>query len=130
MTTLEHYRQDFILHLKSERGLSPNTVEAYGRDVGYFVAHLGAKSILEVVPEDAVRFISSMKEQAYASSSLYRTLIAIKVFFRFLKQPAFYPKMILTLLWICRTTAPATFFLFSAERECARAIKTGNGLSF
>ncbi|MDB6081573.1 MAG: xerD-A [Chlamydiia bacterium] len=88
MATLNQYRQDFILHLKSERGLSPHTVEAYGRDIGSFIEHLTSsnKCIQDVVSEDAVRFIATMKEKTYASSSIYRTLIAIKVFFRFLKR--------------------------------------------
>lgn len=90
--TLDQYRQDFLLHLKSERGLSHNTVEAYGRDIACFLMHLKEKALCEITPDDAVHYISSMKNEGYATSSIYRALIAIKVFFRFLKREAILEK--------------------------------------
>lgn len=87
MPHLNQFKQDFIIHLRSERGLSSNTVEAYERDVAAFIAHLSQKNIhaiTEVLSDHAVDFIGEMKRQGFASASTCRTLIAIKVFFRFL----------------------------------------------
>jgi integrase/recombinase XerD len=84
--SLQALQQDFILHLKSERGLSKNTVESYGRDLLAFIKHVGTKSLADITADDAVSFISSMKQKGYASASCCRALIAIKVFFRFLKR--------------------------------------------
>ncbi len=80
---------DFLDHLRSERGLSPNTIESYGRDVAAFSAHLqadGKSTFEEATAESIYAFLHQLKAKEYASSSLSRMLIAIKVFFRFLKK--------------------------------------------
>jgi integrase/recombinase XerD len=69
---------DFIAHLRSEKGLSPNTVEAYERDIRTFLSQY------PVSVDSVVRHLSDLKMRGYASSSISRKLIAIKVFFRFL----------------------------------------------
>lgn len=85
--TLDEHKQDFILHLRSERGLSTNTVEAYERDVAAFLEFVSKKAVSatsNLSSDHAVDFISELKNQNYASASTCRALIAIKVFFRFL----------------------------------------------
>jgi integrase/recombinase XerD len=80
---------DFLAHLRSERALSPHTVAAYGRDLEMFVERLkaeGKEEISEVSGADLIAFLSRLKEQGYASSSVCRALVAVKVFFRFLKR--------------------------------------------
>ncbi len=77
-------RADFLDHLRSERGLSPHTVEAYGRDLtllgnaGYDYTRLTRR--------DLEQFLGTLQAQQYAPSSICRTLVAIKVFYRFLKK--------------------------------------------
>lgn len=80
---------EFLDYLRSEKGLSPNTLEAYGRDVSSFGAFLqseGKLSFREATSDSIYAFLSQLKEREYASSSISRMLIAIKVFFRFLKK--------------------------------------------
>lgn len=80
---------DFLDHLRSERGLSPSTIESYGRDIAAFSAHFqaeGETSLQEATAESIYAFLHHLKAKEYASSSLSRMLIAIKVFFRFLKK--------------------------------------------
>jgi integrase/recombinase XerD len=77
---------DFLDYLRSERGLSPHTIEAYGRDARSFAALLEVVSWSSVTPDHILRFLSHLKEKRYASSSISRILIAVKVFFRFLKK--------------------------------------------
>jgi len=75
---------DFLLHLRTERGLAANTLEAYGRDLHAFHEFLGIHAISSVTSAEIIRYVAFMKEQGYAEASCYRALIAIKVFFRFL----------------------------------------------
>ncbi|MBM3183761.1 MAG: site-specific tyrosine recombinase XerD [Chlamydiae bacterium] len=77
---------DFLSHLQCERGLSHHTVEAYGRDVKKFRLSLTFSDWEKVSSENVLQFLSQMKEAGFASSSICRTLIALKVFFRFLKK--------------------------------------------
>lgn len=80
---------DFLSYIASEKGLSRNSVEAYGRDVSSFVEFLQSIEIQEfkaVQQSHIVSFLSYLRQQEYASSSSCRALIAIKVLFRFLKR--------------------------------------------
>lgn len=77
---------DFTDHLRSEKGLSLHTIEAYERDVRTFAASLENKDWNAVSTESLLRFLTLLKEKSYASSSICRMLVAVKVFFRFLKK--------------------------------------------
>ncbi|MCB1110440.1 MAG: site-specific tyrosine recombinase XerD [Chlamydiia bacterium] len=74
--------QDFLSYIGSEKGLSVNTLEAYGRDIRRF-----AEGLKEEVKEETIlSYLSLLKEKGYASASIYRALMALRVFFRFLKR--------------------------------------------
>ena len=77
---------DFLDYLRSEKGLSIHTIEAYGRDVRLFAERLVVKEWKEAKSEDILKFLVYLKESSYATSSICRTLIAVKVFFKFLKK--------------------------------------------
>lgn len=79
-------KRDFLDYLRTEKGLSLNTIEAYGRDVEKFASFIKPKALKAVIPEDILAFLDLLKNQKYASASICRTLIAVKVFFRFLKK--------------------------------------------
>ena len=78
--------QDFLNFIGSEKGLSIHTIEAYERDLRTFLSSYPKTSIESVTQEEIISFIEKMKGKGYASSSLSRSLVAIKVFFRFLKR--------------------------------------------
>ncbi|MBJ7449702.1 MAG: site-specific tyrosine recombinase XerD [Parachlamydiales bacterium] len=83
------YLNDFLIYIASERGLSQATIEAYGRDIGNFIEFCETKNrfkIDEVEQEDIIGFLALKKERNYASSSLSRALMAVKVFFCFLRR--------------------------------------------
>lgn len=69
---------DFLAYLRSEKGLSPHTIEAYERDVKNYLE----KQQLSV--DGVVRYLADLKNKGYASSTIARSLISIKVFLRFL----------------------------------------------
>lgn len=82
---------DFIIYLKSEKIAARNTIESYQRDILHLIGFLtedGLKNWKEVTQDHIIQFISS-KRAHYASSSISRALIVIKVFFRFLKREDF-----------------------------------------
>lgn len=70
--------QEFILYITSEKGLSPNTIECYQRDIQKLITFLEGRALtVELLYE----FLSNLQ---LASSSLGRTMISLRVFFRFL----------------------------------------------
>jgi integrase/recombinase XerD len=77
---------DFLSYLGSEKGLSPHTLAAYGRDLLSYAKYSQGKKAEEVVSEQIVGYFQTLKDKGIASSSLCRALVAIKVFFRFLKR--------------------------------------------
>ncbi|MBS0606707.1 MAG: site-specific tyrosine recombinase XerD [Parachlamydiales bacterium] len=80
---------DFLSYIASEKGLSTNTVAAYRRDLEMFFKLLkgrGKLALEEVGEGDVIAFLAQLKSGQYASSSVCRSLVAVKVFFRFLKR--------------------------------------------
>ncbi|MCE5294928.1 MAG: site-specific tyrosine recombinase XerD [Chlamydiales bacterium] len=83
---------EFLLYLRAEKGLSPHTLEAYGRDVRNFLTHLNnQKPVEQIDRDDVITFLAMLQAKKYASSSVARALIALKVFFRFLKRENKHP---------------------------------------
>jgi integrase/recombinase XerD len=77
---------DFLVYLGSEKGLSPHTLAAYGRDLTALAQFYPGKKVEEIVGDQIIEYFHSLKSTGMASSSLCRALVAIKVFFRFLKR--------------------------------------------
>jgi integrase/recombinase XerD len=82
---------DFISYIASEKGLAVNTIEAYKRDLDNFTAFLQGISFSSVTSLQIIAYLSHLKQKGYASSSICRALMAIKVFFRFLTREGFIP---------------------------------------
>jgi integrase/recombinase XerD len=98
---MQEHIDDFCIYLSSERGLSKNTLEAYRRDIEDFQVSLkghGLHSWSCIELSHIAHFLSLKKTNEYASSSICRALIAIKVFYRFLKRENAIPNNITTLL--------------------------------
>lgn len=83
--------EEFLQYLGSERGLSKNTLLAYSRDLELFLDFTKVEPPRLTV-DDAISFLAFLQGQNYASSSIARALIAIKVFFRFLHKEGIHPK--------------------------------------
>jgi integrase/recombinase XerC len=84
---------DWLLHLEHERGATQNTLEAYARDLGQFLAWLKgdlghAPCLADLARLDARRFrafMAARRRTGMASRSLARTMSALRVFFRWLE---------------------------------------------
>lgn len=86
---MDEHLNDFLSYIASEKGLSPNTIESYRRDVLNFISYLEEAQInsLNLVRElNIVNYLGSLQAKHQASASICRALIAIKVFCRFLKR--------------------------------------------
>lgn len=80
---------NFLLYISVEKGLSQNTIEAYERDLKALIEFLHQKGITQFTEwgqAHIVDFLSHLKLENYATATLCRMLIAIKVFSRFLKR--------------------------------------------
>jgi integrase/recombinase XerD len=92
---LEAELHDFLTYLASEKGASINTIEAYKRDIASF---LEFAALPNVTITQLTQFFSKKKEEGYASSSVYRAFISLKVFFKFLKREGVLAENILLLM--------------------------------
>lgn len=71
----------FLDHLKVERGLSRNTLDAYGRDLARFTGFLterGREDADDITAADVTEFLINLAEQGLAARSRARTLVAVR----------------------------------------------------
>lgn len=78
--------ESFLLHLSTERRLSPNTMESYGADLKRFVGFLEERGIgaLEFTRGHFLAYLSALREGGLSSRSVSRHVSALRGFFRFL----------------------------------------------
>ena len=75
--------ENFLNYIGEERKFSENTLLAYRRDIMDFFQHIGGKSF-ELVSEEDILGYTEFLESRYAQNSVYRKLVAIKSFFKYL----------------------------------------------
>jgi len=82
---LESHIRTFLTCLRVEKGLSDNTIQAYGRDIAKFGAFVGARSLKtkDIQRSDIVDFLGSLYRKGLDSRSVARHLVTIRHFFRF-----------------------------------------------
>jgi integrase/recombinase XerD len=78
--------EEFLTWLAVERGRSANTLAAYRRDLGAYVAWLGVSGIpLGAVTEaDVERYVGFLRAGGKAPASVARALVAVRTLHRFL----------------------------------------------
>ena len=78
--------QAFLDQLTVERGLSANTVSAYGRDLAQFAVHARENAVKDVadITEDILQgFLDGCREAGMSGNSISRKLSAIRTFWKF-----------------------------------------------
>ncbi|MBI4409004.1 MAG: site-specific tyrosine recombinase XerD [Gemmatimonadetes bacterium] len=81
------YIERFRDHLSFERGLSPRTLDAYGRDLDRLVDFLrqrGVQRAAEASAGDLREFVYRLKDRGLEASSIRRNLSAVRTYFGFL----------------------------------------------
>ena len=86
--TPDPFLDDFLTHLRAERGLSPNTLSSYGGDLRAYLAFLKARGVAlpEVKHSDISEFLWGRRNEGLKPSSLYRLSESLKQFHRFLRR--------------------------------------------
>ncbi len=77
----------YLTHLRVERQLAANTLEAYGHDLRAFAQHVtsrGTEEASRVEERDVLSFLISLHEGKLTSRSVTRYLVAIRGLFTFL----------------------------------------------
>lgn len=76
----------FLDYATVEKGLAPNSILSYGRDLRKFAGHLYQKKLAidQVRHEDIRNFLETLYRQGLSSRSVARELAALRHFFQFL----------------------------------------------
>jgi integrase/recombinase XerD len=80
--------QAFRHYIQSERGLAANTLLAYGRDLdrfGQWVAGSGLDNYLTPTLRELSHYLEFLRAEGLAPPSVARHLVALKMFYRFLR---------------------------------------------
>lgn len=84
---MDQYLDLFLNYLIVERGLSANTLDAYGRDLTRYLDFLQQEKIDDVnrvTPPVVLRFLVNLKQQNLAARSRARVLVSLRMFHKFL----------------------------------------------
>ena len=93
-----HYEREYIAYLTAERGSSSRTIDAYRRDLAFYVEFLegqGIEDSADVSRADVVAFMrydaarSNGQGKPYAPSSLKRHISVVKSYHRFLLREGY-----------------------------------------
>ena len=86
--TFDNAIELFLTHLKVERGLSPNTVEAYGRDLFKFRDRCldveDVEQVERLTEGHVVEFLMSLAQKKLSVRTQARTLVSVRNLFKFL----------------------------------------------
>ena len=80
--------KSFALYLQAERGMAKNTLLAYRRDLERFsgwVADGGLKNYLQPTISELSQYLSFLRDEELAAPSAARHLVALKMFYRYLR---------------------------------------------
>jgi integrase/recombinase XerD len=92
VTPLQEALRAYLDHLTVERGLAPNTLSSYRRDLRRYLAHLGSREVrapADVSEADVSAFLVALREgdeehPPLAANSAGRAVVAVRGFHRFL----------------------------------------------
>jgi integrase/recombinase XerD len=90
--SFDRWVDEFLAHLRFERGLSDNTIDAYRRDLAMFLAFCRAKELdpRRAAPADFTEYLERLRSGsppasiAFAPASVARMLVSVRALYRFL----------------------------------------------
>jgi integrase/recombinase XerD len=80
----QHWVDRYLQYLRIEKGVSPNTIDAYRYDLGLYVEHLGSTAVLQAQAAQVSSFIKFMYSRNLKPRSAARAIAAVRGFYRFL----------------------------------------------
>lgn len=78
--------EDFLQHLKLERGLSANTISAYRIDLAEFATTPPAKDLRQAISAQVAMFVARLSREGRKPTTVARKVSALRHFFAFLKE--------------------------------------------
>ncbi len=81
----DRWGDSFIDYLRSECQLSANTVLAYGRDMVRFFGWVGRRDVPSLNVQELSDFVGFLSDLGLAPASIARTIVAVKMFYRYLQ---------------------------------------------
>jgi len=78
--------EDFLQHLKLERGLSENSVSSYRRDLAEFTKEMRVGKATSVTPSDIRKFVDRLDKAGRKPTTIARKISSLKQFFRYLRD--------------------------------------------
>ncbi|MFZ0013016.1 MAG: site-specific tyrosine recombinase [Acidimicrobiia bacterium] len=73
--------EEYLVSLRVERGLSPNTIAAYTRDLGQYLDFLDGT---EPGPDDVAAFVTDLRRRGLADTTIARKIASVRGLHRFL----------------------------------------------
>ncbi len=89
---MEELTEKFLSYLSVERGLAQNTLLSYGSDLKKYIAFLRKSHILtlgKTTKHEVMTYLLELKDKGLASTTVARSLVSLKVFYRFLAQEGY-----------------------------------------
>ncbi|MDR3160406.1 MAG: tyrosine-type recombinase/integrase [Spirochaetaceae bacterium] len=80
--------EEYLAYLRSVRGMSDRTIQAYGKDLAHFSAYCENRAMdpLKVSPRELRGFIADQSAEGIASVSVNRALSSLRGFYRWLRR--------------------------------------------
>jgi integrase/recombinase XerD len=128
--SLHHCLDQFLNYLVVEKGLSANTLEAYGRDLARyvgFVADQGLSRPEEVSAPVVLGFLGSLKKTGLSPRSRARTLVSLRTFHKFLLAEGLAPGNPTAQITAPRSLSPLPHTLTPEEVDRLLAVPQGAG---
>lgn len=89
---LDEAIEEYLTHLRIERGSAPHTIENYSRDLkaySSFMETCNASRIEDIAHDDVASFERSLSEEGYSPSTVKRRMSAVKGLHRFAIREGF-----------------------------------------
>jgi integrase/recombinase XerD len=86
---LDDALKGFLADLVAQDGFSPNTIDAYRRDVDRFLHHLAERSVTapgQAGPDDVADLLVSLRDAGLSLPTMARNLTSVKSFYRYLNR--------------------------------------------
>ncbi|UCG63254.1 MAG: site-specific tyrosine recombinase XerD [Candidatus Zixiibacteriota bacterium] len=83
---MEQLLQDYLQHLKLERGLSANTVSSYDRDIREFLFFAAIKDPGKLQTSSINRYLDSLNKAGRKPATIARKISSLKRFFQYLRD--------------------------------------------
>lgn len=120
----------FLNYLVVEKGLSANTLDAYGRDLSRYVEFLGKNGLSKIEDISAslvLDFLGSLKKAGLSPRSRARTLVALRTFHKFLQKEGLVVTNPTAQVAAPRSLSPLPHTLSPLEVESLLAAPKGTG---